>query len=358
MSINLIDLAFSVFILTNRKLTLTFDLDVNIYFMSNVKERMKRAEDAINEIQTYVTSIVYMYENLKQFFQADLNYFEDANKNILSLISSLTLLNDQNKGNTVFNDSTVEPVAFLINSLNPSFMIINKEINAILPKLKEQLSTSTKAAQQFTQKTTSIIYDIRKSVKTCFEKTNKDKQKQTLGAKGALELGSHLHHYYSDMYSDLISEQEKLRQLIIDADMFIGKQMKAEEEIISLGSSVIADTFPFKDIEKTIVPRIEKEKVADYHQKIKAAFFALFTATGPPKSNEKEIVPHVWSDLQGDKFKARVWENFTPRFEGEIEVSRKEIVTVERVTMQQHWEVKRSNGITGMVPAAFLEPLR
>ena len=63
--------------------------------------------------------------------------------------------------------------------------------------------------------------------------------------------------------------------------------------------------------------------------------------------SEDEIAP----------FYARVWENYKPKNEAEIEVFKKETVKVTQSGFSDYWLVQKTNTKVGYVPCSLLEPV-
>lgn len=316
--------------------------------------RFNKAMVVMKTIQDHINGIIEIYDKRKLSIQSDMNYFDDAYKSLLSLKTSLDMYNEQQKKLSELSiANTQRQIGCFMYNLGPKFKDTQDAIVASIGCLKQLRIDLIKQSQKFQSESLESISQIKNALKTYFDNVNKTKQKRPTCAKETLELGKTLHNHYYTLLKSIDKNRELLYSYIEESDNFLQKELEQEDETVKNAVEKFFESFQINKI--TTENKSEAKHVSYYKNLVDADFFDLYAATGiilneEPQRNEVEKLT----------FEARVWEDFSsdPKQDGTFTVKRKEMVTVQKVTMNTHWLVKNSQGQTGMVPAAILEPLR
>lgn len=323
--------------------------------MSN---RLNQATQVTKTIQDHINGIIEIYEKRKLSLQSDMNYFDDANKSLLSLKASLDMYNEQQKKLSELSiANTKRQIGCFMFNLAPKFKDTQDAVIAAIVNLKQLRIDLIKQSQKFQSESSEYISQIKNAVKTYFENVTKTKQKKPTCAKETLELGKTLHSHYNALLKSIDKNRELLYSSIEESDNFLQKELESEDETVKNAVEKFFESFQINKI--TTENKSEAKHVAYYKNLIDADFFDLFSATGIISTDESQVKEKE-KEKEKITFEARVWEDFgsDPNQDQTFSVKRRELVTVEKVTMNTYWLVKNSQGQTGMVPAAILEPLR
>ena len=134
------------------------------------EKRYKKASEIIKNIQEHINGIIDIYEQRKLSVQSDMNYFDDANKSLLSLKASLEMYNEQQK--KLSNLDIANPqqqLGSFINNLAPNFKETQDAISVAITSLKRQKSELVKHSQKFQSDTSESISQMKNTLKNYFE---------------------------------------------------------------------------------------------------------------------------------------------------------------------------------------------
>lgn len=315
-------------------------------FMENVPEVIHNIEDNIN-------GIYKAFSDRKHWINSEINYFEEANKNLLSLRSSLDMLRDQQKKLRDLEISRIDlPLGLLISKLQPNFNEYQEAVAFTLQELKKLKADLMKNYNDFQRDASSSIFQIKEATKACCDKEAKE-PKGIVGTRNLLNSGKSMHSSYLNMYNTISKSQTSLYESIKEKDKALKELLSKENEIIAAPSLLFNQLFYLSDFRE--VQRAEEELINTFYPKIKKLFYDLYSATG----NTTPAIHSIFVSLESQTpFVSRIWDDYSVNDpQNELTVKKKEFVTVVRATLNTHWKIANSKGQSGMVPAAIIEPM-
>lgn len=328
---------------------------------SNSQMNENQIDSILCEIEGYVAKVNELFEKRKLFYSEDISFFENLLKQINNSLSTLSPVAEPTIQNHRLSN---DPIGLLLNGFTTKFQTIQAEIKTkVIPVLKEQQEHHINCASTFNTKFNGVLNEMKKVIRLFQEKCSKERasqKEQSLDdcVKKIFVVGNQFHSYYTNFYDKIPSFEEKLKTELISAEVYLNKAALYENTTIEEITKLITDSFPYlksyTQLERIIKP---EDTIVYYQAKITTAFFSMKCVQGPPIIFSNAMTGKIWeSEPIKTQFHARVWENYSPQNDDELEVHKKEMVLVIEPTEHLYWKVKKENQ-TGYVPYNILEPL-
>ena len=161
------------------------------------------------------------------------------------------------------------------------------------------------------------------------------------------------------MLNDIEAVCAQIKNDLKDEDTFLNQVKDNEDKIIFQCSRTINVGLPFIDeVPEAKREVLENERVSYYAFFINELITELLSNCSSPHFPNRESAAEKWViDGETAPFYARVWKDYKPQNDSEIEIFKKETVKVTKTGFTDYWLVQKTNNETGYVPCTQLEPV-
>ena len=316
----------------------------------------------LNSLHTYLTKVSGLYDFYKSYLNADIAYFENAEKTIKNLTQSLNFRSDpQFTSHPLFE----QPSGKCLNDMLDSFDAINVMINLdTLPNLRQKVTELESSKAMFDKKIEENMGILKKSLQFYHEQTalnskNKPKEMIDLVETQCSKIGSKQYQNYSIVVSEIDSVEMVINNELTKEDQTLKEVMENEYKFIIGQATRFTKSLPFMN-EFTKVRREfeDTNSVSYFRYFISETFLELKCHFTQHKMMSKESAARAWiSEDEMQPFYARVWVDRAPQKDNELQVYKKEIVKVTQAGFSDFWIAQNSNIKCGYVPTEILEPV-